>query len=198
MITPEEIARLRELEKKATPGPWFLAVHEEKTVKKLMAWLAKFGSHYPNNKILHMVGAGKFGEDGLDEDEIRVPAVTGNGPTSEANRDYICAARNALPALLDEVERLRGLADHTDDQIKLTGMRAELNQLSLELDMARRDRDKAEADLAAALKRAEISEKALHEISTAFNSHWTDALNMQRIAKEALAAIAGVAKGGEG
>ena len=152
MITPYEIARLRELKR-----------------------LTKETSSSSDNK------------------NSRQAIIIG-----ELDLQYLVDAANALPALLDEVERLRGLADHTDDQIKLTGMRAELNQLSLELDMARRDRDKAEADLAAALKRAEISEKALHEISTAFNSHWTDALNMQRIAKEALAAIAGVAKGGEG
>jgi len=171
MIISEEIARLRELEKKATPRPWFLAVHEEKTVKKLMEWTAKLGMHYPDNKTIHMVGAGKFGEDGLDEDEIRVPAVTGNGPTSEANRDYICAARNVLPDLLDEIERLQAAG-------------------FIEVERA----NKAEADLAAALKRAEALQEALVEISWGEGAFSRDPLthagntieNMKSIARTAL------------
>lgn len=70
------------------------------------------------------------------------PDVVGNNLGSSwivcyENRDYICAAANAMPAVLDEVERLRWLADHIDDQItqRLAGM---------------------QADLAAALKRAEV------------------------------------------
>lgn len=115
MITPYEIARLRELKR-----------------------LTKETSSSSDNK------------------NSRQAIIIG-----ELDLQYLVDAANALPDLLDEIERLRGLADHTDDQIKLTGMRAELNQLSLELDMARRDRDKAEADLAAALKRAEAAEKLI-------------------------------------
>ena len=112
--TPD-FAQLRELAEKATPRPWYPAIHEESTVKKLMAWLSKFGMHYPDNKIIHMVGSGKIGDDGLDEDEIRVPAVTGNGPCSEANRDYIVAAANGLPVLMDEYERLRAVINRAYD-----------------------------------------------------------------------------------
>lgn len=100
MITPDEIARLRELEKKATPGPW----------------------KYDHKGGFISIG-GKFtaqtwnkGEEDFDN--------------AHANGFYASAAANALPDLLDEVERLNKV----------------LNQTDLELDMARRDRDKAEAE----------------------------------------------------
>jgi len=54
---------------------------------------------------IFVAGAGIFGSDG-NKDNIRIPAVTGNGPKSEANMDFIVATANALPDLLDEVERL--------------------------------------------------------------------------------------------
>jgi hypothetical protein len=39
-----------------------------------------------------------------------VPAITGDGPTSDRNAEFIVAARSLVPELVAEVERLRGLA----------------------------------------------------------------------------------------
>jgi hypothetical protein len=48
-----------------------------------------------------------LGEQGQDIEEGITPAITGNGPTSEVNAQFIAAMRNALPGLLDELTELR-------------------------------------------------------------------------------------------
>lgn len=130
MITPEEIKRLRELEKKATPGPWevgdnhliFAADHKRTKIAGNYRW--------------------EYGRGGI---------------CFAADGDFIVAARNALPDLLDEIERLRWLADHIDDQIakKLAGMQSDLAA-------ALKRAEKAEAD-ANRLQEALIKEKRLSD-----------------------------------
>lgn len=85
-ITPEEIARLRALEAKATPGPWECA---------------NLG---PARNIPAVIQR---------EDDDWVPVAyfsdeRGDGLAAEPEHDgnLIVTARNALPDLLDEVERL--------------------------------------------------------------------------------------------
>lgn len=104
-ITDEFINEQRAIAAKATPRPWWKGQHHEETIENLNTWLGQMPLHH-EWLTLFMVGAGKFGDDG-NEDNIRIPAVTGNGPASEANMDYIVEAANNYPAALDEIERLR-------------------------------------------------------------------------------------------
>ena len=46
-----------------------------------------------------------------DPEDYIVPALTGDGPTSEANAAFIANARNLLPLLLAEVRELRARRD---------------------------------------------------------------------------------------
>lgn len=84
-ITKEQIARLRELDKAATQGEWFI-------------------------QYCHIFG----GELNDDSDPLADVAIAGGDtPTAQGSADgeFICRSRNLLPALLDEVERLQD-SDH--------------------------------------------------------------------------------------
>lgn len=79
-ITPEEIARLRALEAKATPGPW-------KALNQ--SYRMRVYEVFAGGK--NVCTASTCCEDGMDEKDCNL----------------IASSRNALPRLLDEVERLR-------------------------------------------------------------------------------------------
>jgi hypothetical protein len=98
-LTDEELARLDELEKAATAGEW-----------------KPKAERYPNYRELWHAFDPVLARGGLDLYWLEVagekfPAVTGNGPTSEANAALIAAARNALPSLLAELRQLREVAE---------------------------------------------------------------------------------------
>ncbi len=76
-MTPADINQLRDLLAQATPGPW--AVH--------------YGYKLPHIKA--------------DDGRYILEAGTVYGPRTKADAALIVAAMNALPSLLDEVERLR-------------------------------------------------------------------------------------------
>lgn len=86
---PVDIARLRELLAKATPGPWGV----ERTDKD--NWIGP----------MRRSGDGKVAEIVCDTDRNGLyPEYL---QRNDANADLIAALRNAAPALLDELERLR-------------------------------------------------------------------------------------------
>lgn len=94
-ITPERIAELRRLHEKATPGPWW----------------REWNNADDHEDGIDILACGHGGRIALVEDgEIPGTRETGFGPAAVA--DLICAARNALPELLDEIERLREDARH--------------------------------------------------------------------------------------
>lgn len=87
-ITPEEIARLRALEAKATPGPW-----------------REDDRHSP---APHCVS---IGDHVADVVSTSCSGMEGGGFERDEDRMLSIAARNALPRLLDEIERLRAEND---------------------------------------------------------------------------------------
>lgn len=93
-----DTAELRRLLGAATEGPW--DIWEEKVADRDAAAAALVfqarATPEPFPGVVYLLNAG-----GL------CPATTGCGPTSKANADLITAAVNALPDLLDELDRLR-------------------------------------------------------------------------------------------
>lgn len=83
MIEPSDVARLRELEARATPGPWLVGLEDWWGVT---GWVVGREAKEPG-----MVGT--------------VVATSGAGHAPDA--DLIAAMRNALPGLLDAIEALR-------------------------------------------------------------------------------------------
>lgn len=88
-MTNEEIARLRALCEKATPGPW----------KQSWMWVDK-----------HSMPMCVEQDDGSGDGPAvcRVDEYDERGP---ADAEFIAAARTALPAALDEIERMRGVLE---------------------------------------------------------------------------------------
>ena len=91
-MTPEELTRLRELERAATASPWSTDDHVVRPGDSPGQW--------------HIYESG--------EDD---PPLFSSGLGTKEDAAFIAAARNALPGLLDELERLWKLAEErTRDQ----------------------------------------------------------------------------------
>ena len=107
-MTDGELSRLKALAEAATPGPW--DVYSE-TIADKSAATAEFDYQVQNTepfvgRVFMLNGDGKC------------PAITGCGPTSEANAAFIAASREAVPQLVAEVERLREALENpvSDDE----------------------------------------------------------------------------------
>jgi len=72
-----------------------LAGTSEKLWTALVRLLSFFDDHYPDGTL--------------------VVAVTGNGPTSEANAEFLASARNVVLGLLEEVDRLETVLQNERD-----------------------------------------------------------------------------------
>jgi len=106
-MTDGELSRLKALAEAATPGPW--DVYSE-TIADKSAATAEFDYQVQNTepfvgRVFMLNGDGKC------------PAITGCGPTSEANAAFIAASREAVPQLVAEVERLREALDLYRDAV---------------------------------------------------------------------------------
>lgn len=143
MITDDKIAELRELEAKATKGPWDFDVCEgECSVNR---------DECPRKGILK--------EDEQDDDcskckhfefykgaiihQVKTVEYGDYTDMNDEDAAFICAARNALPSLLDEIERLRKSGDDLLRGIKdlfyqLDCRHKELTEKKIELDEANR------------------------------------------------------------
>ena len=98
---------LREALDKATEGPWesAYAPRDDDPRKK-----ATFHADLLTNDVEQPLWI-VWTRDGSTDVDYVVPAVTGDGPTSRANAEFVAAARNLLPVLLDEVEALRKVVE---------------------------------------------------------------------------------------
>ena len=83
-MTPEQLAALKALADAATPGPW------EEVAESGEWWIT--GPDIYNDAVM----------------------TTNASEISQADADFICAARAAVPALLAEVERLRAILAYID------------------------------------------------------------------------------------
>lgn len=107
----------------ATPGPWETGMTPDLTLDQQAEHMARHLQHGEVCRI-HMVWAPShpltvIGADRTHPDHAVTPCTTGNGPTSEANADFIAHARTDLPAALDEVERLRKALAEVDSLVEL-------------------------------------------------------------------------------
>ena len=133
-------AALRAAAEAATPGPWDWAGTAFETLDEAKAWLGRMLDFAPDNLFLHGVGHmldGSHMPDEIDDPWAFVmPAITGNGPTAEANAKYLRAANpSAVLALLDENERL--------------WLRVANAETAHDWELIRADRDRLAADNAA-------------------------------------------------
>lgn len=100
-MTPEQLAALKALADAATPGPW------EEVAESGEWWIT--GPDIYNDAVM----------------------TTNASEISQADADFICAAREAVPALLAEVERLR--ADNADLRAALSALTADMERLRVSI-----------------------------------------------------------------
>lgn len=108
-----------------TPAPWTHHVSTpEDTGESHAEWQAN--TLIGDGEPLHVLAAAS------DDDRFAyiVPAITGDGPTSGRNADFIAAARTLMPELVAEVEKLRDAAKtlgrivirHNEDVLTIVGL----------------------------------------------------------------------------
>lgn len=110
MITDEQLALWRELEAKATPGPWEGELDQFDPDEGIVATVAD-----PRVHMLASINTdvrGHFVDDAskwTEQDAVTSREQWEKAKQSQALRDaaFIAASRSAVPALLAEVERLR-------------------------------------------------------------------------------------------
>lgn len=97
-----KLTRLAELEAAATPGPWDVYEQPVKTRAEALEELRKLVDGTPTlcSPLPMLTSPG-----GLS------PGVTSCGKDSLANARFIAAARNAIPAMLEEIRLLRTFKD---------------------------------------------------------------------------------------
>lgn len=103
-LTQQELDELDRLASAATPAPWSTrtapADDSEETKAEYLA--GSLSTDDPGAALYVLIA--DTDRDGL---AYVLPAVTGDGPTSEANARFIEAARTAVPRLVAEVRELR-------------------------------------------------------------------------------------------
>lgn len=100
MITDEQLAQLKALAEAATPGPW-----EDDAEEGGIVW-------GPPGSGESLYGALRRGKHREDKGSYGPIAVTNDDEYVHSNRwkedsAFIAAARNLVPALISEIERLR-------------------------------------------------------------------------------------------
>lgn len=90
-MTEDRLADLERLHQQATPGPWEWRKPNRNNLGAIEPFVCSFGVN------------GTY--DG----------IAGETPTS-ADADFICESRTALPELIAEVRRLRGLAQCREEE----------------------------------------------------------------------------------
>lgn len=134
-----EISHLRALLAAATEGPWYTLGHPWRDWRVPGSILA--GTPDPH--------AGEIVVDGIIPDIVDEDDDRDHIGQSDADMDLIVAMRNALPALLDEIEQLRVMRD--DFVVARSVGQQQVEELTDEIASLRADRDRA-SDAAAVLQ----------------------------------------------
>jgi hypothetical protein len=106
-LTEQRIAEFKALRAAITPPPWYAEYHDGPDIDDLVAFFRK-AAEYSTRTRLELVMTGQPNEDGICPEGTVTVAMTGNGPTSEANAYFVARAPEMFDVLLAEVERLRG------------------------------------------------------------------------------------------
>lgn len=107
MISIEQLTKWKEIESKATPGPWVTAVYEtveEAHVQGEFGWVDESDNIFENG--VASVWA-QVNEDGV----IGATGFPGSVEVGRDDGEFIAASREMVSALIAEVERLRGVVD---------------------------------------------------------------------------------------
>lgn len=105
-MTSDWLAGLKALEAAASPGPW--KGSWDIFQNQLEAALAI-------TEVIHKTPGKHFYIVELDDGSKRFAALTGNGPTSGANAEFIVNVRNIFPEIIAVVEAAQALVENVDN-----------------------------------------------------------------------------------
>lgn len=102
--------------KRATPGPWTAATAPAEDSDETPAEYLTSALRPDEGRPLWVVWAAKV--DGLhgDDCDYVVPVVTGDGPASEENAQYLAAAHDAVPRLIAAVRAVLDKCDRMETE----------------------------------------------------------------------------------
>ena len=115
MLSEEQLREIEERMNKATPAPWILGHADTQSLSAAIDWMTKIILHSSNPDLWC---TGVYETDDPDA-EFLFTAVTGNGPTSCANADFIANARQDNLALLATIRELQARLDDSEHGFKL-------------------------------------------------------------------------------
>ena len=113
MTTPERLEEIRERVESASPEPWHFATapHDPTTQTKAEFVVGALNKCRPVPSLWTCWAAVPKGT----PDDYIIPALTGDGPTSESNARFIAHARSDVPDLLAEIAELRATLNDAHD-----------------------------------------------------------------------------------
>jgi hypothetical protein len=112
----EVLDRLDALRASTTAGPWTAATAPAEGSDETHAEYLTRALRLDKGNQLWV--AWSPAPDGLHSDvEYVVPVVTGDGPTSRANAEFVAATHGALPGLVAALRAVLHLADKLDDEV---------------------------------------------------------------------------------
>jgi hypothetical protein len=104
-LTEEDLATFEEIDAARSPGAWINARGDFATREKAAEAVARMVAH--ECPVLHALFLGTELDAVPRPESLRSPAVTGNGPTSEANARFIAMCSVAVPRLIAEARQTR-------------------------------------------------------------------------------------------
>lgn len=107
-LTQGQIEAIRARASKATPGPLIVALAGKnnellQSPEECAQYAYDTVMHRDSNRLYVVVEGG----DKFNPDDTSMVAMTGNGPTSKANADFIAHSREDIPTLLSELDAVR-------------------------------------------------------------------------------------------
>ncbi len=98
-----DLEKLRQLAQAATKGPWRWTLTKQSVRDEVLEY---FAAHYDKCQEGPLHGVGIPAPGRAIEEECLAVSITGNGPTSEANAQYIAALDPQIVlGLIDEIEK---------------------------------------------------------------------------------------------
>ena len=115
-LTDDQLRELLELEVKASQSEWIWTRTQD--LETLDAMLDHMRAHFEFSAVRTISGVGipQHPLSDSDSGHMVLSAITGNGPTSDDNAVFICAARNVIRPLVEELLEARKLLREVAEQ----------------------------------------------------------------------------------
>lgn len=116
-ITNADLIVLEQAARAASSSPWSLGVSPTNTVEEAANYIADSARQAGGSQVWFVV-IGKWPEGTMGPERAKIPAYTGNGPTSEANARYlVCVQPSNVLALINALRQARAEARQARERL---------------------------------------------------------------------------------